>query len=125
MAIKKVKTENSAKATTKKKDTVQIIPEGLEKKLQENLEDKDKNTVEVVVDTTPVIEVAEKPQVTVQVEPQPESAPTPEKRVRILMKEDHKCCIGGEWYYLLKGKYYNVPENVKNILMNADKLSPL
>lgn len=123
MAIKKVKSENSAK-TQKKENTVQIIPEGLEKKLQENLEDKDKKPVEVVVETTPEKE-EEKPKVTVSVQPQPESTPIPEKRVRVLMRENHKCCIGGEWYYLLKGKYYNVPENVKNILMNADKLSPL
>ena len=45
--------------------------------------------------------------------------------VKVLMKENHKCCIGGEWYYLEQGKQYNVPENVKEVLMKADKLLPL
>ena len=50
---------------------------------------------------------------------------TPVKMVKILMACDHKCCIGGEWYYLLKDKHYNVPENVKAVLMEANKLKPL
>ena len=49
----------------------------------------------------------------------------PVKMTKILMACDHKCCIGGEWYYLLKDKHYNVPENVKAVLMEANKLKPL
>lgn len=49
----------------------------------------------------------------------------PTKMVRIQPKVNHKCYIGGEWYYLIKDKQYNVPENVKSILMSADILSPL
>ena len=48
-----------------------------------------------------------------------------EKRVKVKMKKDHKCHIGGEWYHLLKEKQYNVPENVKEILASRDLLSPL
>lgn len=51
--------------------------------------------------------------------------PVVEKKVRIKMREDHKCHVGGEWYYLLKGKNYNVPENVRDILAYADLLLPL
>lgn len=49
----------------------------------------------------------------------------PEKRVKVLLADNHKCCVGGEWYYLVKGKVYTVPENVKNILIRAGKLSPM
>lgn len=50
---------------------------------------------------------------------------TPQTTVRILLNQDHKCNIGGNWYCFKKDKHYNVPENVKNILMKAGKLSPL
>ena len=48
-----------------------------------------------------------------------------EKMVKVKMKDRHKCCIGGEWYYLEEGKQYNVPENVKEVLIKANKLLPL
>jgi hypothetical protein len=48
-----------------------------------------------------------------------------EKNVKIKMKADHKCYIGGTWYYLLKEKTYTVPEQVKEILANAGLLLPL
>ena len=51
--------------------------------------------------------------------------PIVEKRVKVKMKKDHKCHIGGEWYHLLADKQYNVPENVKEILAKADLLLPL
>lgn len=62
-----------------------------------------------------------------EVEIKVDNAPTtkPTTMVRILMKEDHRCNIGGNWYCFTKGKHYNVPENVKNILMRANKLLPL
>ena len=56
---------------------------------------------------------------------QPKTVKKPEKMVKVKMKDRHKCCIGGEWYYLEQGKQYNVPENVKEVLMKADKLLPL
>lgn len=56
---------------------------------------------------------------------QPKTAKKPEKMVKVKMKDRHKCCIGGVWYYLEQGKQYNVPENVKEVLMKADKLLPL
>lgn len=56
---------------------------------------------------------------------QPKPIKKPEKMVKVKMKDRHKCCIGGEWYYLEEGKQYNVPENVKEVLMKANKLLPL
>lgn len=56
---------------------------------------------------------------------QPKTVKKPEKMVKVKMKDRHKCCIGGEWYYLEAGKQYNVPENVKEVLIKANKLLPL
>jgi predicted amino acid racemase len=59
------------------------------------------------------------------VAPSKEEVIQPIKKVKIKMKETHKCFIGGEWYHLLEGKQYNVPENVKEILAMSDLLLPL
>ena len=100
-------------ATKKKVEStpeVQIISGELETKLKSNLK---KKVAEPTEDLGEVKVVVEQPVV------------NPVKMVKILMACDHKCCIGGEWYYLLKDKHYNVPENVKTVLMNANKLKPL
>ena len=47
------------------------------------------------------------------------------KTVKVLMKSNHRCSIGGEWYSFLKGKQYFVPEFVKEILKRDDLISPL
>ncbi len=47
------------------------------------------------------------------------------KNVKIVLIEDHRCNIGGNWYAFKAGKHYNVPENVKNILKDAGLLAPL
>lgn len=44
------------------------------------------------------------------------------KKVKVKVKKDHSCCIGGVWYNLVAGKETNVPENVKQILANANLL---
>ena len=101
-------------ATKKKVEStpeVQIISGELETKLKSNLK---KKVVEEPKETLGEVQVVvEEPVV------------NPVKMVKILMACDHKCCIGGEWYYLLKDKHYNVPENVKAVLMEANKLKPL
>ena len=101
-------------ATKKKVEAtpeVQIISGELETKLKSNLK---KKVVEEQKETLGEVQVVvEEPKV------------TPVKMVKILMACDHKCFIGGEWYYLLKDKHYNVPENVKAVLMEANKLKPL
>ena len=101
-------------ATKKKVEAtpeVQIISGELETKLKSNLK---KKVVEEPKETLGEVQVVVE-----------EPKETPVKMVKILMACDHKCCIGGEWYYLLKDKHYNVPENVKAVLMNANKLKPL
>ena len=101
-------------ATKKKVEAtpeVQIISGELETKLKSNLK---KRVVEEPKETLGEVQVVVE-----------EPKETPVKMVKILMACDHKCCIGGEWYYLLKDKHYNVPENVKAVLMEANKLKPL
>ena len=90
---------------------VQIISGELETKLKSNLK---KKVVEEQTESLGEVQV---------VIEQPKEVPV--KMVRILMACDHKCFVGGEWYYLLKDKHYNVPENVKAVLMKANKLKPL
>lgn len=50
-----------------------------------------------------------------------------EKKVKIRMKKDHKCNIGGQLYNLKEDKTYSVPPNVRRILEKSplDLLKPL
>lgn len=54
-----------------------------------------------------------------------DNKPLEPRKVRVRMKETHKCFIGGEWYCLGKGGIYSVPENVKDILVREGLLLPL
>lgn len=91
------------------------------------------STNDVVMDTkeVPVEEVkVETPEVAlatsdVEIKATPAMDVSPEKNVKIKMARNHNCCIGGTWYSLEKDKQYNVPENVKHILMGAGLLVPL
>lgn len=49
----------------------------------------------------------------------------PERLVKVSLRENHTCSIGGERYHFVKGKQYNVPESVKTILKQAGLLMPL
>jgi len=51
--------------------------------------------------------------------------PLEPKKVRVRLKANHKCNIGGEWYNFIKGGVYSVPDNVREILSRADLLLPL
>lgn len=73
-----------------------------------SLEEEEKKTSSVEIDTKAV---AEKKVI-----------PT---NVRVKMKTDHKCYIGGELYDLKEGVCYNVPKFVKSTLNKAGVLIPL
>ena len=49
----------------------------------------------------------------------------PERSVKIRLRHNHSCSIGGTRYHFEKGKQYNVPLSVKEILLQSDMLSPL
>lgn len=53
------------------------------------------------------------------------SKPAVAKNVKVCLKANHSCTIGGVRYHFEKGKQYNVPEGVKTILRQADLLMPL
>lgn len=74
----------------------------------EKEEDDQENEVKVEVDQEAVKDKTLKP-----------------KDVRVRVKRDHKCFIGGQLYDLKAGVCYNVPEFVKSVLLSADILSPL
>ena len=85
---------------------------------------KKSQEVEILIEEEVKVEPKKESKKEVVIE-QPKNTKKPEKMVKVKMKDRHKCCIGGEWYYLEQGKQYNVPENVKEVLMKADKLLPL
>lgn len=99
-----------------KKEKVQLVSEELEKKLESNLKNTPKDHAEIIVEDV-------QPEIKIEIPKEVVAPPT--KMVKVLMNENHKCCIGGEWYYLLKDKQYNVPENVKDVLLRANKLKPI
>lgn len=47
------------------------------------------------------------------------------KMVKVMLSTNHRCHIGGEWYTFQANKQYNVPEQVKIILMQSGLLLPL
>ena len=48
-----------------------------------------------------------------------------QEKVRIRMREDHQCTIAMVRYSFKKGRCYDVPPNVKNILNKRGLLDPL
>lgn len=82
-------------------------------------------SVEKAEEVTPPVkeETQESPAVTFEDKTDSKS-PAP-KNVKVCLKEDHSCFIGGVHYHFTKGKQTNVPESVKTILMKADLLMPL
>lgn len=84
------------------KEEAEITEEAV---IKEDLSNKEDETIITLVDVT--------------------NKPVEPKKVKIRMKQDHKCFIGGQWYYLQKGCTYNVPEVVKQTLAEAGLLLPL
>lgn len=58
----------------------------------------------------------------VYITPQAESV---KKEVRVKTKRDHKCNVGGQWYYFTANRVSSVPEQVRNILLKSGMLLPL
>lgn len=47
------------------------------------------------------------------------------RNVRVMLKSDHTCSIGGTRYFFKKGVCVNVPQEVKDILNKSGLLMPL
>lgn len=101
-----------------------------------NTPENDEASVETTVEETPVVEtdtvgtptpaetVEEKTAPTVTFDENKATKPVV-KNVKVCVKTNHSCTIGGVTYHFIKGKQYNVPANVKSILLQADLLMPL
>lgn len=85
---------------------IEVINPKLQAKLKGIQEKKEEKTEEVKVVATNTA----KPKATM---------------VKVKLNRDHRCYIGGEWYTFKANTQYNVPENVKTILMGANLLLPL
>lgn len=77
-----------------------------------------KKEEEIIIDE-PIVEEE------VVIEEPVKEQPTPVKMVKIKLKEEHKCHIGGEWYVFEAGRQYTVPEEVKYILSQNQLLLPI
>lgn len=80
-------------------------------------------TEEEVVETAPVEEVEETTP-TVTFEEKTSKEPV-QKNVKVRLKTNHSCVVGGVAYHFEKGKLTNVPLEVKSILLQADLLMPI
>ena len=126
MAVKKVQKAEDVKVETPVVDeTPEVtVPENVK---VETPEENEKETT-APEQETPEVDVTvpdvEEPEVSVDTSSVDDSK-KPENMVKVRMRTDHKCTIGGELYQLESGKVYTVPENVKRILNKAGLLSPL
>lgn len=127
MAVKKVQKAEDVKVETPVVDeTPEVtVPENVK---VETSEESEKETTTAPEQETPEVDVTvpdvEEPEVSVDTSSVDDSK-KPENMVKVRMRTDHKCTIGGELYQLESGKVYTVPENVKRILNKAGLLSPL
>ena len=116
MAVKKKQTVNEVKV-----DEVEVKTDTEETK-------KDVADTDVVS-----VEISEEKEETDGIEVNPEALVVNEvkipeekdKKVKIRMRVDHHCTIGGEFYDLKAGKTFNVPADVKRIFSREGLLSPL
>jgi hypothetical protein len=116
-------------------ETEEVVEETVEtpEEVVETTEEPTEEETETPVETTEteeeVVVVTEAPKMEekplVQVVEVVTTKPVEPKKVRIKLKRDHRCCIGGEWYNFSKDGSYSVSENVKNILAREDLLLPL
>ena len=126
MAVKKVQKSEDLKVE------IPVVDETPEVTVPENVkvETPEENEKETTApeQETPEVDVTvpdvEEPEVSVDTSSIDDSK-KPENMVKVRMRTDHKCTIGGELYQLESGKIYTVPENVKRILNKAGLLSPL
>ena len=88
-----------------------------------NTPDMENTETVVTVEESPKEETA-KAESTVTFEDTESKKPV-EKNVKVCLKANHSCFIGGVAYHFEKGKQVNVPSSVKAILLQADLLMPL
>lgn len=126
MAVKKVQKAEDVKVETPVVDeTPEVtVPENVKVETPEESEKETTSPEQETQEVDVTVPDVEEPEVSVDTSSIDDSK-KPENMVKVRMRTDHKCTIGGELYQLESGKVYNVPENVKRILNKAGLLSPL
>lgn len=84
-----------------------------------------KDTPQKPVAEAPVKEKKEYVSPKLEIDSGVDTTKKPEERVKIRLRQDHRCSIAMEHYDFKAGKVYLVPRNVKSILNRAGLLSPL
>ena len=107
-----------------------VTPKASEIEVNESAEVmvEENNTTDAIVETvTDTVETSDVNEVMddVTINEDTTVAVPKEKMVKVRLREDHKCSIGGVTYVLKKGVVHTVPEFVKTILMKADVLQSL
>ena len=114
-------------ATVKKKAEVEVATKEA-KKVEAPVEEvKEAKSIDEFLDEgAPIEEPKPKKKDKVEVDTTPvDKDNAVESTVRIKMRENHKCWVGGECFCLQKGQCYNVPKEVKMRLAKAGLLLPL
>ena len=126
MAVKKVQKSEDVKVETPVVDeTPEVtVPENVKVETPEENEKETTSPEQETPEVDVTVPDVEEPEVSVDTSSIDDSK-KPDNMVKVRMRTDHKCTIGGELYQLESGKVYTVPENVKRILNKAGLLSPL
>ena len=126
MAVKKVQKSEDVKVETPVVDeTPEVtVPENVKVETPEESEKETSAPEQETPEVDVTVPDVEEPEVSVDTSSIDDSK-KPDNMVKVRMRTDHKCTIGGELYQLESGKVYTVPENVKRILNKAGLLSPL
>lgn len=122
MAVKKVAKKENETPNVEVQETP-VVETDVEETSAEPSVDTDVDVEETEVDVETPQEEKE-PEVTVDSEAV-EDKTVATKNVRVRVKVDHRCFIGGELYDLKADQCYNVPEFVKKTLNRAGILAPL
>lgn len=95
-----------------------LVPEEVEDVQEEQEQGDVEETAKIVVS-----KAEDAPAVTFNTEAVPKRPL--ERNVKVCLKVNHSCKIGGVQYHFERGKQVNVPASVKSILLEAGLLLPL
>ena len=121
--------DENADVTTDVTTEGDVTPEAEAKSENDTEKTEVQNEGEATVDVTVDSEDSNKdfvaPEIQVDTTPVDNSTQATPKKVRVRMREDHRCWVNNELSELKKGQCYNVPVSVKKRLNKAGVLLPL
>ena len=123
--VEKNTEKNEEKNIKEVVEEVQVDTEVVEEVKEEVVEEEVKEEPVVTIDVEAVTQKEEEDSKVVIGDTKVDTSTLPERTVRIRLRVNHRCTIGGEFYDLKEGQCYNVPISVKKRLNKAGILSPL